>query len=559
MVKFGKLIRKSATPGWADKYINYKELKKLIKYSLSIGDWQATEWDDLLLVELRKVNDFYKSQETFIIDELKELHQVADVGTDDGVLTVTTDLAARFSDFCRMLELLRSFVLLNYSAVNKIVKKRNKKLNRAPVMEPQAVLMEQPFYTSLKLALVTVRTELLALKFSPNQPIKESNYTCSICIQVLCNPVVLSCTHRFCFACISQTAIGMESCPECRKKGAIKPEDFRVDWILKEFLVENFPQTSQDNTALVEHLKLLALDIPQDIKELNEKKELKEQELKKGNKEPQEEFVLKRKLGNGVFGEVYYALQGGDEKKPFALKKISKRNENYREIHTQMEIEAGNRLRSDKIVQFFGSFETADDCFLILEYFNGLDFFSVMRMRNFRPPPEKHAVRIIRQVIDALLHAQENLIAHRDIKLDNILITQKVEVKLIDWGLCFIAPKADFKTPCCEGVVGSRYYIAPEILLGKKYSPFASDMFSLGVSLFAILFGRFPFSEDQLENELMQGVMPTISWETRGRPVSYQAQEILLSMLAVRPERRFTLAELARHPWIQGEGLTLLK
>jgi len=150
---------------------------------------------------------------------------------------------------------LRGYVVLNYMAVIKIVKKRNKNVD--PLFDgqinAQSILLSQHFYRSRIVADLLTFTELMILKHnSSGKTPDKANFMCAVCLECLNNPVVLTCGHRFCFGCAvrctSQTVIQEEvvQCPTCRKQGPCQPTTFTVDTSMTVFLIDNFGIGDED-------------------------------------------------------------------------------------------------------------------------------------------------------------------------------------------------------------------------------------------------------------------------------------------------------------------------
>jgi serine/threonine protein kinase len=111
--------------------------------------------------------------------------------------------------------------------------------------------------------------------------------------------------------------------------------------------------------------------------------------------------------------------------------------------------------------------------------------------------PDHHWVIIIRSLLRCVFFLHQRNIAHRDIKLENIMMTNDGEVKLIDLGLASLVAGKIFE----GNIVGSPGYIAPEILNGDPYGTI-SDIFSVGVVAYCILLGFMPFG-GETEKEIL--------------------------------------------------------
>lgn len=191
--------------------------------------------------------------------------------------------------------------------------------------------------------------------------------------------------------------------------------------------------------------------------------------------------------------------------------------------------------------------EKTDFHFLVFQHIHGQDLFTYLEKLNFSPRTEEEARSIITQILNGLKHIQSNNIAHRDIKLENILIDNRGRVYVIDLGLCaFIEDNK-----LCRDWCGSDNYLAPEIVRRTPYNGYKADVFSTGVVLFALLFGVFPF-----ENLRVNGVHSLRPLKVRfpsDVKVSLSAKELLLKMLEDDPEKRYTIDEVLKHDWILGD------
>lgn len=106
--------------------------------------------------------------------------------------------------------------------------------------------------------------------------------------------------------------------------------------------------------------------------------------------------------------------------------------------------------------------------------------------------PEEEAAKFFKQLIEAVRYLHEIGCAHRDIKPSNILVDWRKDIKLIDFGLGNLYVEDEqLKTAC-----GSPCYAAPEIISGELYDPISVDLWSSGITLYAMLCGYLPFDEE---------------------------------------------------------------
>ena len=152
------------------------------------------------------------------------------------------------------------------------------------------------------------------------------------------------------------------------------------------------------------------------------------------------------------------------------------------------------QLNHAYICKIFDHFETAKDIYLIQEYVSGISLYQYMRNKGNKAIAPETARFFIKQLVECLkyLHSKtktKEAIVHRDLKLENIIIDDRNNIKVIDFGFAVQTfPGQKLKT-CC----GTPNYMAPEICQRKEYCGYASDIWSLGVIMFIMLTGTHPF------------------------------------------------------------------
>ena len=131
-----------------------------------------------------------------------------------------------------------------------------------------------------------------------------------------------------------------------------------------------------------------------------------------------------------------------------------------------------------------------------MELCAGGDLLNYVRKR--RRLKEDMAKYVVKQVIEGLHYCHSKGIVHRDIKLDNLLFDDDGAVKICDFGVSkhLSSPHTEVMTEQC----GTPAYIAPEILRDKGYKGFGVDIWSLGVCLYAMLYGTVPFKANNMSD-----------------------------------------------------------
>jgi hypothetical protein len=275
-MKFGKRIRGEAVESWSSYYIDYKELKHLLKQLVSNGAPEAgeREFKRAIIAEIDKVDSFFTEQENDLYSEFRTLcAKVTETHIADSAVLAKAQnakgksghfnlerLVSALEDtdagqmikallqFSAKVDGMRKFVMINSLAVIKITKKHDKQPGVKEQMQSDMVALvhRKHFYNSPKFSSLITDTQVLAsqlmytiTKVCP--PVED--FSCPICLGILCNPVVLSCGHRFCMKCVSAASYFCQtSCPVCRKEQILDMETIKVDTLLSHFLERYFPE-----------------------------------------------------------------------------------------------------------------------------------------------------------------------------------------------------------------------------------------------------------------------------------------------------------------------------
>jgi len=261
------------------------------------------------------------------------------------------------------------------------------------------------------------------------------------------------------------------------------------------------------------------------------------------------EYRIKGELAQGRSGTVDLAVS-----KRGSLVVIKKMNKGDLEGEwVQNEIRAGQLLRRQKgILQFREHFEDDHNDYLVSDYVDGQDLFTFIQKRDFAPMKEREAKFIIKQVAHSLYVCHKKGIAHKDIKLENICIDKRLRTTLIDFGFCEFSPSGYLS---CRWD-GTPEYASPEVLLNVPFSPQKSDVFSLGVVLFTLVTGVFPFDHHTRCRLLKKGGKPEVDWTVEYLPsLSRELRNLLDQMLECNAEARLSLKQVLKHKWMK-RGLT---
>ena len=246
------------------------------------------------------------------------------------------------------------------------------------------------------------------------------------------------------------------------------------------------------------------------------------------------DFVIRAKLGEGANGAVYKAFQLSLER-IVALKILFNKNITEKGlIEFQREARAAAKLIHVNLVQSYAVGEDNGICYMAMTYINGETLKS--RIRRTGRIPCDEALHIIQQVAEALHYAwTESRLIHRDVKPDNIMLSENGIVKLTDLGLAM--NQAEWRQDM--DISGSPSYMSPEQFAGETLDT-RSDIYSLGVTLYQMLSAELPFDAETLRSIARQHfevAVPDINKKVSGLPPS--VGKLIKKMMAKTPDKRF--------------------
>lgn len=235
--------------------------------------------------------------------------------------------------------------------------------------------------------------------------------------------------------------------------------------------------------------------------------------------------------------------------KQVAIKVIKKKDMKNRELELQKrEIEVLKVCQHPNIIRLLDVFENSEYIYIVLEYLTGGDLFTYLDKRDFKIT-EDRARSIAHQIAISLYYLHQFGIAHRDLKLENILMcdnSDTSELKLVDFGLSkMLGPTETSTDP-----FGTLSYVAPEVLLQKPYGKNV-DLWSLGVIIYVLLSGMLPFDSDDNKETARQTIYDPVPFS---HPiwgfVSQEAKDLIQGLLHKDRTQRTSLETVLCHPWI---------
>lgn len=258
-------------------------------------------------------------------------------------------------------------------------------------------------------------------------------------------------------------------------------------------------------------------------------------------------------LGKGHFASVRSCIDGTTGQR-YAVKSISKTDSSAKPAAISREIKLLQEMKHESIIQLVDVFEDDEYVHIVTNLCHGGELFDkiIEKTADDNGVPcfgEHEAANIILQILNAVSYMHDHCIVHRDIKPENILFDNKdidSPIKIIDMGLA--RKHKDIEHPMTT-IVGTPYYIAPEVLK-KKYDK-SCDLWSVGVIAYILLCGYPPFNgknTDQTHKLIVQGrySFPNREWKYN----SDDSIDFIRRLLTYDPSQRMTVEEALDHPWI---------
>ncbi|XBJ19295.1 hypothetical protein VPH35_010284 [Triticum aestivum] len=256
-------------------------------------------------------------------------------------------------------------------------------------------------------------------------------------------------------------------------------------------------------------------------------------------------YELGRVLGHGTFAKVYHARHA-DTGETVAIKVLDKEKALRAGLvpHIKREITILRRVRHPNIVRLFEVMATKSKIYFVMEFVRGGELFARVAKGRLK---EDTARRYFQQLISAVGFCHARGVFHRDLKPENLLVDERGDLKVSDFGLSAVAdqfhPDGLLHTFC-----GTPSYVAPEMLARRGYDGAKADIWSCGVILFVLMAGYLPFHDQNLMamyRKIYRGEFRCPRWFSR------DLTSLLNRLLDTNPETRITMAEVMQSRWFQ--------
>jgi serine/threonine protein kinase len=293
------------------------------------------------------------------------------------------------------------------------------------------------------------------------------------------------------------------------------------------------------------------------------------------------ELNLSKSLGKGTYGIVYKVKRFSDQRlfacKILTFSKIEvKRAQRFRDFKNEIFV-----MRKVPHINIIGLIEhfiyNQVYCYIVMEFANSGTLWDQLKAKSFEPFGEEEAKSYFVQIVRAIYHLHTRGIAHGDLKLNNVLISttkdgQKI-VKVSDFGTSRVCYRPERGVDMQKKAVGTVPYMSPQLILCyikvnmkrpefvtrkvKKTNPFRGDIWALGVCLYLLITGSFPFpvppNKDRKNPSLYVGVVDkqlNSKWKSPKRK-SKECFHIIEDLLEPNKLRRIDIHEVIRHQWLK--------
>jgi serine/threonine protein kinase len=273
-------------------------------------------------------------------------------------------------------------------------------------------------------------------------------------------------------------------------------------------------------------------------------------------------YRLLDQIGRGGMGIVYLA-EHSKLQRQVAIKVLPKEKTSdklaldrfYREARAAASLDHPNIVKAYDVGEHMGIH------YFAMEYVLGVNLQTQLTQKG--PLPWRTAARFVAQACEGLQHAHERRLVHRDIKPANLLVDKQGTLKILDFGLarCFLKAIDNLTAIHSTGddIIGSVDYMAPELAMGKQQCDIRADLYSLGVTLFALIVGKPPFRGSAAQTLLQHQMKPLPALHEFQPDVPETLSVVMARMTQKEPQKRYpspasVLDALA--PWLASTGNT---
>ncbi|XP_059148031.1 testis-specific serine/threonine-protein kinase 1-like [Physella acuta] len=253
-------------------------------------------------------------------------------------------------------------------------------------------------------------------------------------------------------------------------------------------------------------------------------------------------------IGEGSYAKVKSAYSEKLQKR-VAMKIINRRSapKDFKEKFLPRELKCMKAVNHINVIKLYEIIEFEQKVYIVMEHAGHGDLLEYIKLRG--AIPEDRSRVMFRQIVDAVSYLHGIQIAHRDLKCENLLLDYQNNIKVSDFGFSrYFEEPAISKTFC-----GSAAYAAPEILQGIPYYIPLHDIWAMGVILYIMVCASMPYDDSNVKKMIRDQLEKKVSF-SKSKPVSREAKDLICHILEVNVKRRYTLANILAHPWMNPDA-----
>eukprot|EP00347_Sterkiella_histriomuscorum_P006749 403351578 len=267
------------------------------------------------------------------------------------------------------------------------------------------------------------------------------------------------------------------------------------------------------------------------------------------------DFTLGIQIGAGAFALVKRAVHK-ESSLTLAIKTYDKKSlsDKHAQDALHSEIKILSQLEHPNIMTLYEVIDTRTNVNLIMELCQGKSLYHYIKKKSGLKIDEQECKKIFKQVVEAVAYLHQNNVCHRDLKLDNILVDEQKNIKLIDFGFSVECNKDQKLSLFC----GTPHYMDPDIAKKRDYLGQPSDVWSLGVILFILSTGKLPFF-GEFEADLFRKIQKAKYEIPRECVMSVELKALLKRIFNVDSLTRVTAQHILNDDWFKASSQTAIK
>lgn len=252
-------------------------------------------------------------------------------------------------------------------------------------------------------------------------------------------------------------------------------------------------------------------------------------------------YILGRTLGTGAYAKVKKAIDLNNHGRRVAIKIVNKKKAPRDVVHKFLprEVKTLRMIVHDNVIKCYDVIDTDDALYIVMEIADGGDVLDYINKRTRLT--ESVARLLFHDLLCGVEHCHTMSIVHRDLKCENLLLSNQMILKISDFGFARELDGKNLETYC-----GSYAYAAPEVILGQPYVGEPADIWSMGVILYAMVVGRLPFKDNDVKT-LLSEISHHITLPSY---LTDDIKDLIVRMLTYNPHERATIAQIKCHTWM---------